>query len=81
MAFVVGHPTFGGKTQIFKVQFFKLIVVFGSVLKFKMIIYQKYLMYKRKSKYILNHIEFYDFDNFDNFGLRGLVEAATSLGL
>ena len=78
MAFVVGQPTFGGKTQIFKVQFFKLIVVFGSVLK---IIYQKYLMYKRKSKYVLNHIEFYDFDNFDNFGLRGLVEAATSLGL
>ena len=78
MAFVVGHPTFEGKAQIFKVQFFKLIVVFGSVLKFKMIIYQKYLMYKRKSKYVLNHIEFYD---FDNFGLRGLVEAATSLGL
>ena len=81
MAFVVGHPTFGGKTQIFKVQFFKLIVVFGSVLKFKMIIYQKYLMYKRKSKSVLNHIEFYDFEHFDNFGLRGLVEAATSLGL
>ena len=81
MAFVVGHPTFWGKTQIFKVQFFKLIVVFGSVLKFKMIIYQKYLMYKRKSKYVLNHIEFYDFDNSDNFSLRGLVEGATSLGL
>ena len=78
MAFVVGHPTFGGKPQIFKVQFFKLIVVFGTVLKF---IYQKYLMYKRKSKYVLNHIEFNDFGNFDNFGLRGLVEAATSLGL
>ena len=57
-------------------------MVFGSVLK--LIIYQKYLMYKRKPKYVLNHIEFYDsdnFDNFDNFGLRGLVEAATSLGL
>ena len=81
----MGHPTFAGKPQIFKVQFFKLIVVFGSVLKFKMIIYQKYLMYKRIPKYVSNHI-FYDFDkfnSFDNFGPRGLdlVEAATSLGL